>query len=89
MASLTKVDLVNAVSEQSGRPKAQSCEVVELILEILIQRLEAGETVKLSGFGVFSVRSKRARQGRNPRTGEAKEISARKVVTFSPSPLLI
>jgi integration host factor subunit alpha len=58
---------------------------VETILEILKERLESGNKVKLSGFGNFVIRNKDVRKGRNPKTGEEMEISARRVLTFKPS----
>lgn len=59
--------------------------IVETIFETIKSKLEEGEDVKLSGFGNFSIRSKRSRVGRNPKTGEIVEITARKVLTFKPS----
>ena len=60
-------------------------EFVNLFFEEIATALENGEQVKLSGLGTFSVREKVARPGRNPRTGEPAEVSARKVVTFKAS----
>ncbi|MEO5331794.1 MAG: HU family DNA-binding protein, partial [Magnetococcus sp. YQC-5] len=58
----------------------RSAMLVEQVFETIVQELERGESVKLSGFGVFAARSKRSRPGRNPKTGEPIEITARKVV---------
>lgn len=89
MATTTKADLVEAVYERIGLSRPKSTAIVEQVFEMITQRLEQGETVKLSGFGVFSVRSKRARPGRNPKTGEPIEITSRKVVTYRASPLVL
>ncbi len=82
---MTKADIVEMVHEKTGFSKKESSEAVESILEILKERLEGGDKVKLSGFGNFVIRSKEVRKGRNPKTGEEMEISARKVLTFKPS----
>ena len=59
-----------------------------MAIEAIAERLSAGETVMISGFGSFRVRGKRAREGRNPRTGEPAPILARRVVTFQASRIL-
>ncbi|MBF0116545.1 MAG: integration host factor subunit alpha [Magnetococcales bacterium] len=89
MSTTTKADLVAAVHEQSGLSLPRSAMLVEQVFETIVRELERGETVKLSGFGVFAARSKRSRPGRNPKTGEPIEITARKVVTFRASPLVL
>ncbi len=89
MPTTTKADLVAAVHEQSGLSLPRSTTLVEQVFETIVRELEKGETVKLSGFGVFAVRSKRSRPGRNPKTGEPIEITARTVVTFRGSPLVL
>ena len=82
---MTKADIVEVVHNRTGYSKKESSEAVELILDILKEVLEKGEKVKLSGFGNFVIRSKEIRKGRNPKTGEEMEISARSVLTFKPS----
>ena len=82
---MTKADIVEIVHGRTGFSKKESSEAVEIILEILKEVLEDGEKVKLSGFGNFVIRSKEVRKGRNPKTGEEMEISARRVMTFKPS----
>ncbi|MEE8319183.1 MAG: integration host factor subunit alpha [bacterium] len=82
---MTKADIVEMVHEKTGFSKKESSEAVESILEILKGKLEQGDKVKLSGFGNFVIRRKDVRKGRNPKTGEEMEISARKVLTFKPS----
>lgn len=86
--TLTKADIVENVHSKIGFSKKDSSEIVEKVFELIKQTLEKGEHVKISGFGKFDVRSKRARRGRNPQTGEEIEISARRVLTFKPSQLL-
>ncbi len=82
---MTKADIVEKVHGKTGFSKKESSEAVETILEILKERLESGNKVKLSGFGNFVIRKKDVRKGRNPKTGEEMEISARRVLTFKPS----
>ncbi len=82
---MTKSDLVYAIFEHVGLPKKESAEIIEIIIETLKQTLTEGESIKISGFGTFNVRKKKARKGRNPKTGEEIEISPRSVVTFKPS----
>ena len=78
----TKSDLANAVSEVNGFPLNRSAEIIEILLELIKTKLAAGEDVLISGFGKFCVKKKRERRGRNPETGEAMMLEARKVVTF-------
>jgi integration host factor subunit alpha len=85
---MTKADLVEQIYRKVGFSKAESAEIVELAFEIIKEVLERGENVKISGFGSFVVRQKRARRGRNPQTGEELEIAPRKVLTFKPSNVL-
>ena len=88
MATTTKTDIVLAVQKGASTPRQQAIDIVDAVFEAVSQRLEQGESVKLPGFGVFSVRAKRDRQGRNPKTGEQLEISARRVVSFKQSHIL-
>ena len=82
MGTLTKADLVAAVAAATNLPPVQAKVLVESFFELLTKQLESGVPVKLSGFGNFELKDKRARPGRNPKTGEAALISARRVVTF-------
>jgi integration host factor subunit alpha len=82
---MTKADIVEVVHNRTGFSKKESSEAVESILDILKEILEEGEKIKLSGFGNFVIRKKEVRKGRNPKTGEEMEISARSVLTFKPS----
>lgn len=86
--TLTKADIVELITEKVGGTKSESNELVELMLDTMKDRLSRGENVLVSGFGKWSARDKKARKGRNPKTGEDMEISARRVVTFSASDTL-
>ncbi|MEI6079534.1 MAG: integration host factor subunit alpha [bacterium] len=85
---MTKADLVNKIFEQMGGTKKDSSDLVEKLFEVIKNILTEGESVKISGFGNFVVRTKKSRVGRNPQTGESIEISARRVLTFKPSQVL-
>lgn len=82
---MRKADIANEVFEKVGVSKKESADILEIILNSIKDVLRKGETVKIAGFGNFVVRSKRARKGRNPKTGEEIGITPRKVVTFRPS----
>jgi integration host factor subunit alpha len=87
--AMTKIDLVEQVYAKVGSfSKKDAAEIVELVFDTIKQTLEKGEKIKISGFGNFVVRQKKARIGRNPQTGEEIEISARRVLTFKPSQVL-
>jgi integration host factor subunit alpha len=85
---MTKADIIEAVYDQIGFSKKETAAVVELVFETMKDTLAEGNKIKISGFGNFVVRDKRARPGRNPQTGEAITISERKVLTFKPSQVL-
>ncbi|MCO4798440.1 MAG: integration host factor subunit alpha [Colwelliaceae bacterium] len=82
--ALTKAEVAEHLFEKVGLSKRDAKEMVEVFFEEVRETLEAGEQVKLSGFGNFDLRVKSERPGRNPKTGEDIPISARKVVTFRP-----
>ena len=87
--TLTKADFVESVySKIGGLSRRDSAEIVDLLFEAVKETLSRGEPVKISGFGNFVVREKKARVGRNPQTGRDIEISARRVLTFKPSQVL-
>ena len=83
--AMTKIDIVQNVSDKLGLSKRDSTRIVESVFEIMKEQLSKGDTVKISGFGNFVVKSKNARRGRNPQTGAEMEICARKVLTFKSS----
>ena len=84
MSALTKSEMADRLFEELGLNKREAKELVEQFFEEIRICLENNEQVKLSGFGNFDLRDKRQRPGRNPKTGEAIPISARRVVTFRP-----
>ena len=79
---MTKADIAAHIHQQTGLSMSEATTLLEWILEFLKTTLQNGESIMIAGFGKFTVRSKQARPGRNPRTGEAIEISARRVVSF-------
>lgn len=86
--TLTRMDLADAVHTQVGLSRNESAELVESVLQEVSDALVAGESVKISSFGTFSIRDKAARVGRNPKTGEEVPIHPRRVLTFRPSHLM-
>ena len=83
--TVTKADLGNTLFDEVGLNKREAKDFVELFFEKIRISLENGTSVKLSGFGSFTLRDKTSRPGRNPKTGEEVDISARRVVTFRSS----
>ena len=83
--TLTKAELADLLFERVGLNKREAKDMVESFFEEVRTSLEAGDSVKLSGFGNFQLRDKPQRPGRNPKTGEEIPISARSVVTFHAS----
>ena len=83
--NLTKKDLVNSIYMQLGFSKQISGNLLEEFLDLIIQNLNSEKKIKISKFGTFSVKKKKQRIGRNPKTKEEKKISERNVVTFKPS----
>ena len=86
--TLTRMDLTESVFREVGLSRNESAQLVESVLQHMSDALVAGETVKISSFGTFSVRDKAARVGRNPKTGEEVPIHTRRVLTFRPSHLM-
>ena len=83
--NLTKKDLVNLVYMQIGFSKSISEDLIDEFFSIIVSNLKKEKKVKISNFGTFSIRQKKLRIGRNPKTKEKKIISARNVVLFKPS----
>ena len=79
---MTRQRIVEQLSEKIGFNHREAKEIVDLFFECISEALARGEAVRLSGFGVFRLRDKGERPGRNPRTGEVIPVSARRVVTF-------
>lgn len=86
--TLTRADLCEAVHDAVGLSRHECSQMVERTLDLIAEALERGETVKLSGFGVFQVRAKNARMGRNPKTGEPAVIDPRRVISFRASQIM-
>jgi integration host factor subunit alpha len=86
--SMTKADIVERIYKEAGFSKKEAADLVDLVFKVIKDTLAKGEKVKISGFGNFSIRDKATRVGRNPQTGEAMDISARRVLTFKPSQIL-
>ena len=84
---MQRADISRHIHQHAGISETEAAKALECVLEVLKTTLQAGEPITISGFGKFAVRSKHPRQGRNPRTGEAVMISARRVVGFHPSDL--
>lgn len=82
MTALSKNEITSAVVKSVGVSKQDAAQAVEHFFNVLSALFAEGKAVKLSGFGNFSVKSKKARPGRNPKTGHAVEICARRVLTF-------
>jgi integration host factor subunit alpha len=80
--ALTKFDIVKSLNDEIGLNKREAKELVDSFFENIKILLSQGQEVKLSGFGNFQLKNKSSRPGRNPRTGEDVEITARRVVTF-------
>ena len=83
--TLTKADISEILFNKVGLNKSEAKEMVEAFFEEIKASLENGDSVKLSGFGNFDLRTKSGRPGRNPKTGKEIPIKARRVVTFHSS----
>ena len=83
--TLTKAQLADLLHQEVGLNKRESKDMVDAFFDLVADSLVEGDDVKISGFGNFQIRTKAARPGRNPRTGEAIAIQARRVVTFHAS----
>ena len=86
--NITRAELAEAVYHEVGLSLSESARLLDMVLEEISKALEKGDTVKLSSFGSFAVRSKKMRMGRNPKTGVDVPISPRRILTFHPSHIL-
>ena len=86
--TVTRADLVEALAKRANVQRSEAGRLLTAMLDHIQDALVAGTTVKLSRFGNFTVRAKRQRVGRNPKTGEEVPITPRRVVTFRPSQML-
>ena len=78
-----KKKLIERIAEEAGAPKSEAQKHFEAFEEVVTQALKAGEEVQITGFGKFSVKERKAREGRNPQTGEKLKIRASRVPSFS------
>ena len=85
---MRKVEIAHRIHQEAGISEKDAATLLDWILELLKTNLQQGESLAISNFGTFTVRSKAPRKGRNPQTGEEVIISPRRVVTFRASPRL-
>ena len=85
---MTKAELIEKVADKSNLTKKDSGKAVDAVLATMTEALARGEKIQLVGFGSFEVRKRGARTGRNPQTGAAIKIAARKVPVFKPGKAL-
>ncbi len=88
MKTITRLDIAEAIYVEVGLSRKDSSEILDMIIDEMVKELSLGNDVKLSSFGTFSLRDKKARVGRNPKTGVEAEISSRRVISFKPSQLM-
>ncbi|HXV00008.1 MAG TPA: integration host factor subunit alpha [Caulobacteraceae bacterium] len=86
--TVTRADLTEALHEEVGLTRQDCAGLVERTLDLVAGAMGRGESVKLSGFGVFQVRAKRQRMGRNPKTGAPAAIEPRRVIGFRASQVI-
>jgi integration host factor subunit alpha len=86
--TLTRADLSESLHRNIGLSRSESADMVNAVLDLVSDALVEGQSVKLSSFGTFMVRSKRERMGRNPKTGEEVPITPRRVLVFRPSQVM-
>ena len=85
---MKKAELVEAIATKTGLTKADANRALDATFEVITKALKKGERVPVAGFGTFNVSKRKAREGRNPQTGETVKIAARKAVTFKPGTAL-
>jgi len=85
---MNKNDIVEEVQAETGLSKVNASEVVTAVVDAIVKGIKKKQTVKLQGLGVFSVKERKARKGRNPRTGESINIPSKNSVRFKPSVIL-
>ena len=87
--NITRQELYDLTHKELGISKNECIKFVDMMFEVVSKKFEEGNKVKISLFGAFEIKHKKARIGRNPKTKEEKEISSRKVITFKPSKFLL
>ena len=85
---MTKKEIVKIISEKSGLTQIQTKEIVQSTLDAIVDSIISAGRIELRNFGVFEVRERAPRKARNPRTGEAVDVPAKKVVVFKPGRLM-
>lgn len=85
MKTVTRADVAETIYEEIGLSRKDSNDILDMILDEIVKELSSGHDVKLSSFGTFSLRHKKERSGRNPKTGVEAVISSRRVISFKPS----
>ena len=80
---MKKKELIERIAGEAGVPKSQAQKHFEAFEEVVTEALKAGQEVQITGFGKFSVKERKAREGTNPQTGQKMKISAQKVPSFS------
>jgi DNA-binding protein HU-beta len=80
---MKKKELIERIAEEAGVPKSEAQKHFEAFEEVVAEALKSGEEVQITGFGKFSVKERKAREGRNPQTGQKLKIAAQKVPSFS------
>ena len=85
---MTKSELIKQIAERAELTQAKAAEALQAFEAVVTDELSKGGEIALTGFGTFKVTDRAARTGRNPQTGEAMEITARRVLTFKPSQVL-
>jgi len=85
---MTKKDIVLKIANETGVKQVDVKKVVQRALDHIVSSLERGETIEFRNFGVFKVRQRRGRLGRNPRTGQEVPVPPKKVVVFKPGLLM-
>ena len=80
---MKKTELIERMAEKAGVPKSDAQKHFEAFERVVTEALKSGEDVQITGFGKFSVRERKAREGRNPQTGQKMKIAAQKVPAFS------
>ncbi|MBS4773361.1 MAG: integration host factor subunit alpha [Proteobacteria bacterium] len=85
MKTITRADVAETIYQEIGLSRKDSNDILDMILDEIVKDLSSGNDVKLSSFGTFSLRHKKERSGRNPKTGIEAVISSRRVISFKPS----
>lgn len=88
MSTITRSDVVDAIYSEIGLSRKDSSDILDMVIDEIVKELSSGNDVKLSAFGTFSLHDKKARVGRNPKTGVSADITPRRVISFKASQIL-